>query len=197
MKTFLIEQKITPLANQYRVYAADDQGVKTALVAFAHQKRFAFKEKFTLYSDEGKQSAAFEVEARQVLDFGARYDVRDASGKVLGVVGKAFGASFLRSTWHIYEAGKEESPLVIVQERDATLAVIRRIWGMLPILGEIPFFVKYHFDFTEASSGKVIARHNKTTLLRDNYRLEIEDEAPVDWRVMVALGVMMDAMQSR
>ncbi len=44
MTQYFIEQKITPLANQYVVFDSNDEGDKAAVVAFAHQKRFAFKE---------------------------------------------------------------------------------------------------------------------------------------------------------
>ncbi len=77
------------------------------------------------------------------------------------------------------------------------LAVVRRLWGFLPIIGEIPFFIKYHFDFIDPKTGEVVGTYNKQTLFRDHYLLEIKDDKYIDWRVCVALGVMMDALQSR
>ncbi len=199
MTSFAIDQKIAPLANQYYVYELDAGGAKGKLLAFAHQKRFAWKEKFTFYTDESKQTVLVEVLARQAIDFGARYDVRDASGAVLGVVGKAFGASFLRSTWNIFAPGNETHPLVIVHERSQALAILRRVWGLLPIVGEIPFFVKYHFDFIDPDSKAVEGSYRKVTTIRDNYHLNADDTLlqKTDWRVLVSLGIMMDAMQGR
>lgn len=199
MKSFAIEQKIVPLANQYYVYDLDEAGEKGKLLAFAHQKRFAWKEKFTFYTNEAKASVLVEVQARQALDFGARYDVRDAAGTVLGVVGKVFGASVLRSTWNVFAPDKEEVPLVIARERSQALAIIRRVWELLPIIGEIPFFVKYHFDFIDAQTKAVEGNYQKTTTVRDHYQLNADDTLleKVDWRVLVSLGIMMDALQGR
>lgn len=199
MKIFYIHQKIKLVVNQYLVYAADDAGNEGELVAFVHQKRFALKEKLTFYSDESKQEVSFEVQARQVIDFGARYDIKDSDGQLLGTIGKAFGASLLRSTWHIFAPGHEDSPALIVRERSQALAIVRRVWEILPYIGDIPFFAKYHFDFTDPDSDKVLATYNKTTLFRDHYKLAIKDEAlnKFDERVFIAQGVMLDALQSR
>ncbi|HEX7260164.1 MAG TPA: hypothetical protein VF272_04515 [Candidatus Saccharimonadia bacterium] len=199
MKSFAIDQKIAPLANQYYVYELDVSGEKGKLLAFAHQKRFAWKEKFTFYADESKQKMLMEVQARQVMDFGARYDVRDAQGTVLGVIGKAFGASFLRSTWHVFTPDNETIPLVIARERSQALAIFRRLWELLPLIGEIPFFIKYHFELINPSDQTVYGSYEKVTTLRDHYRLSADDQLlqKTDWRVLVSLGIMMDALQGR
>ncbi len=199
MKTYLIQQKIQPLVNQYAVYEAGGDGQQGAMVAFAQQKRLALKEKITMYADDSKQQVAFELQARQVIDLGARYDVRDTEGNLLGTLGKNFKASLLNSTWNVFLPGEETSPVLVVRERSQGLAIARRIWGFVPFIGEFPFFMKYHFDFTDPASGNIVATYNKTTTFRDHYRLTIQDEAAgiIDWRVFVSLGVMMDALQSR
>ncbi len=168
-------------------------------MAFAEQKRFAFREKFTIYTDESKNSVLIEIQARTVMDLGARYDIKDASGQVLGVAGKAFGASLLKSTWNLYKPGQEDAPILVVKERSPVVAIFRRVWGFIPFIGEIPFFIKYHFDFIDPATNRVKASYDKTTTFKDHYRLEIQDDADaeLDWRVFVAMGVMLDALQSR
>jgi hypothetical protein len=118
---------------------------------------------------------------------------------VIGTIGKDFKSSLLRSTWHVFRPGEESAPALIVRERNANLAIIRRVWDFLPIVSEIPFFVKYHFDFINPADDTVVATYNKTTTLRDHYQLTVNDESTIgiDWRVLVGLGIMMDAMQSR
>lgn len=199
MPNYIIQQKITPLVNRYAIYAADANGQQGAMVAFTEQKRFAFKEMFTMYANEDKQQVLFTMQARQVLDFGARYDIRDAEGNALGVIGKNFKSSLLRSTWHMYRTGQEDAPAIVAQERSKPLAIIRRIWELLPYISDIPFFVKYHFDFTDPATEKIVASYEKQTTFRDHYLLKVSDEAAAmfDWRVYVSLGVAMDAMQSR
>lgn len=199
MQSFIIEQKIKPLVNQYAVFGTADDGSKGAMIAFAQQKRFAFKEAFTMYADDSKKEVTFTAKARQVMDFGARYDVTDANGNVLGTIGKAFKSSLLRSTWHVYAPGKEDTPLLVVQERSKGLAIFRRIWDFIPYIGDIPFLLKYHFDMTDPDNGQVAATYEKTTLWRDHYRLQVigGPAEAVDSRVLLSLGILLDAMQSR
>jgi uncharacterized protein YxjI len=196
MKVFYIHQKITAFANQYQIYEAngDQPG---PLIAFAHQKRLAIREKFLFYTDETKQQLAFSVQARNVMEIAGTYDVRDEREEVLGVLQKQFKASLLRSTWQVQTASQQ--PLATVQERSIPIAIFRRLWSFIPYIGDLPFFMLYHFDFLKPETTEVIARYNKTTLLRDHYRLEIEDELAksIDWRVLVAQGVALDALQSR
>lgn len=200
MKTYLIQQKIKPLVNQYAVYeAAADSLEPGAMIGFAQQKRLALKEKFTVYTGEDKQAVAFEFQARSIMDFGARYDITDADGNIIGTVGKNFKSSLLRSTWQVFRPGQEDTPALVVQERSLPLAIGRRVWGLLPYIGDIPFFLKYNFDFTDPSNQQVVATYNKTTTFRDHYVLILQDNCPadIDPRVFIALGIMMDALQSR
>ena len=198
MQQFVIEQKVTAFANQYRIYRADESGEKGEQVGFAHQKRFAFKEKFDVYTDESKSTVLFSAQARQVIDLGARYDVTDANGRLLGVLGKDFKSSLARSTWQIFDI-KEDAPLAIARERSKAVAFWRRLWAWLPEVGEWPFPIRYHFDFIRPEDEQTIGSLEKTKLLYDHYLLKADDSLlkQSDWRVLVALGIMLDALQSR
>jgi hypothetical protein len=63
----VVEQKITAFTNQYRVFGANPDGTKASLIAFAQQKRLAFKEKVSFYSDETKQNLVFTFRAEKFL----------------------------------------------------------------------------------------------------------------------------------
>ncbi len=199
MKSFIIEQKITAFVNRYIVFDVDDHGGKGQVVAFAEQKRLAFREKFTVFTTEDKDTVLCTIQARQVLDFGARYDISDENGETLGVTGKDFKASLFRSTWHMYAPRAEDKPLVIVRERSMALAIFRRAWEIVPYISELPFFVKYHFDFVDPASQELEGSLDKTALLRDHYRLNLDDSLleHLDWRVYISQAILLDALQSR
>lgn len=199
MKTYLIKQKIRPIVNQYAIYERDATFGEETMFAFIQQKRFTMREKFVAYTDETKQEVSFEIKSRQVLDFGARYDVADAAGTPLGVIGKDFKSSLLRSTWHIFQPGAEDRPALVVQERNKNFALIRRAWEILPFISEFPLLMRYHFDFINPQSNQVNATYNKTTLLLDQYELNVTGGVAetMDPRVLIALGIMMDALQGR
>ncbi|MGW2306317.1 hypothetical protein [Streptomyces sp. NPDC001809] len=189
---FLVRQKVTPMANRYLVHTAAADGSEGELVAFAHQKRMALKEQVTFYTDESQRQVLFTFKARQVIDLGATYDVHGASGTRLGSFRKNFGASLLRSTWHLSSEGAEGE--TTGQERSEGIALLRRAWEFLPFTDLLPFVVPYHFDFTE--SGRAVMSVDKVFGLRDRYVLDIADPE-LDRRLAIAQAVALDALQSR
>lgn len=196
-----IEQKITPFANQYKIFGADESGNQSGLTAFAQQKRLAFKEKVTFYTDEQKMATAFTFRAEKVFDIHGRYIVEDESGQCVGMFKKEFKQSFITSTWKILD--RDGNELFTLTESSTALALFRRYSSWIPIVGDIidlvTMFLKYHFVFKKPTSEEVDGRYQKTTLFRDHYVLSMTDEAYArcDWRVLAAMGVGLDALQSR
>jgi hypothetical protein len=196
-----IDQKITAFVNKYKVLGVTETGEKAGLVAMAQQKRIAFKEKVTFYSDEQKSQEAFTFRAEKVLDVHGRYFVEDMNGQVIGMFKKQFKQSLLISTWTLMDANGTE--VFTVRESNEVLAAFRRFAGFIPIFGDIVDFVlnfiKYHFAFTDIATGQQVGKYEKVTLFRDQYVLHMTDEAysKLDWRVLAAMGVGLDALQSR
>lgn len=196
----IIEQKITPFANQYRIFSVDPSGGKGDLVAYAQQKRMAFKEKVRFYSDEQKQHEIFGFRAEKVLDVHGKYFVEDTEGNVIGSFQKAFKKSLFNSTWNIPD---ENAPTVTISETNKALAVVRRVLGILPVIGDfadiIMIFFLIHFTFADSKTGEIIGHYRKTKRLRDHYELSMTDEvySSQDWRVWAAMAVGLDALQSR
>ena len=189
---YVVRQRITPVANVYEVLAGP--GGERGLVAYVRQKRLKLREEIVFYADEEQRQPLFRVKARKVIDLGARYDVTDAAGMRVRVFGKAFAASLARSTWIVF-APDERTELVPVQERSALGAIVRRVWEVLPWIGEVPFPVRYHFDLL--AGGRVVATYDKITRFRDHYRLTLLEPPPVDPRVLLGVAVALDALQSR
>ena len=198
---FIVEQKITAFVNKYKVLSTNEAGEAGQLIALAQQKRLAFKEKVIFYSDEQKTATAFTFRAEKVMDVHGRYFVEDANGQVLGMFKKEFAKSLLNSTWKVMDANGTE--VFLVKESNQTIAVLRRFIGFVPFIGDLLDlalnFVKYHFSFIDVSTNQETGQYKKTKLFRDHYSLSMTDEsfARVDWRVIAAMGVALDALQSR
>ena len=75
---FVVKQKLTMMINRYEVSESDEAGNPTRLMALAEQKRMAFKEQVTFYSDDTKTRPVFSFKARKAIDLGSGYDVYDA-----------------------------------------------------------------------------------------------------------------------
>jgi uncharacterized protein YxjI len=182
-----VRQKITAFVNRYIVTVPTASGEEGEQVAFVEQKRLAFREEVTFFTDESKTTPLFKFKARQILDVGATYDVTAADGTPIGTFRKDFKKSLLRSTWHL-----EQGDLVAVgSERSQLIAILRRVWDLFE---DLPFFFKYHFDFV--SGDKPVMSVDKTALIRDRYLIDIK-EPTLDRRLAIAMAVALDALQSR
>ncbi len=196
IERFTVRQKITMMVNRYEVRAVDAAGAEGPLIAFAQQKRMAFKEEVTFYTDESRTQPVFSFKARKRLDLAATYDVTDAGGAALGWFRKDFGKSLMRSTWHLGAADGLEA---IGSERSKNIAIARRVWEFVPLASEIPAPFTFHFDFT-APDGTVVLISERQRSLRDRYDVRLPVAANgwrLDWRVGAAMAVALDALQGR
>lgn len=189
---FYVRQKITLMVNRYVVTAANPDGSEGPVLAFAQQKRMAFKEQVTFYTDETKSRPVFSCKARHGLDVRAGHDVYDEIGRPLGYFKKEFGASLLRSTWQLEGPGL----LARGQERRKVIAILRRIWGLIPFLGEVWVPFVFHFDFTDSATGALVMSSERRRSIRDRYVISVPDPR-LDFRVAASMAVALDALQSR
>ncbi len=198
---FIVQQKITAFTNKYQIFDVNEAGEGTTLRAFAQQKRLALKEKVTFYNDEAKTSTEFTFRAEKLLDVHGHYFVEDATGTCIGMFKKEFARSLLNSTWKVMDAQGNE--VFQIKESNQYLALARRFIGVVPIVGDLmelaTDLIKYHFVFIDSSNGEIVGKYQKKTLFRDHYTFSMTDEAfsKIDWRVLAAMGVGLDALQSR
>lgn len=190
MNVFHMHQKATLAVNRYEIFA-DNGGEPGELVAFVEQKRLALKEQVTVYADVGRSRVLAGFRARKVVDLGSGYDVTDGDGHPVGSFRKDFGKSLANSTWHLHQRGVQ---VATGRERSAGVALLRRVWDLLPLVDAIPFPFRYHFDFT--CDGRPVFAVDKKTWVRDHYLIRI-DAPEVDRRLVIAQAIAVDALQSR
>jgi hypothetical protein len=189
---FFVTQRITVMVNRYEVRAANPDGSEGDLLAVAEQKRMKLKEEVVFYADEARSRPVFSFKARQRLDVHAWHDVLDEHGTVLGSFAKKFGASLLRSTWELSAPDVE----AVGRERRPVLAVVRRVWDLIPFLGEVWVPFVFHFDFCDTATGAPVLVSERRKAIRDRYDVRVPDPR-VDFRVAAAMAVALDALQSR
>jgi uncharacterized protein YxjI len=193
---FTIKQKVTMMVNRYEIRSVDASGGEGPLIAIAQQKRMAFKEQVTFYADEARTQSVFGFKARQRIDLSATYDVTDGGGTSIGSFRKEFGKSLLRSSWQLTTADGLQATGT---ERSPNVAIARRLWDFIPVLGDIASPFLFHFDFT-ASDGSIVLSSVRKRSLRDRYDVELPPTPNgwrLDWRVGAAMAVALDALQAR
>jgi catechol 2,3-dioxygenase-like lactoylglutathione lyase family enzyme len=182
IERFAVRQKLTMMVNRYAVHALGPDDELGPLLAVAQQKRLAFKEQVTFFTDDSRSTPVFSFKARQAIDLGATYDVMDAAGQPVGLFKKDFASSLLRSTWNLEAAGVSARG----QERNALVAVVRRVVNL-------PF--AYHFDFHDPAGNLVLSVERQFSL-RDRYTVTVPG-GQLDGRVAAAMAVGLDALQGR
>jgi hypothetical protein len=183
VSTFFLKQKFAMTTNRYELFAANPDGSFGHLMGLAEQKRLAFKEQVTFYSDQSKSRPVFGFKARAVMDLNSGYDVTDEAGAQIGFFRKDFGASLMRSTFHIEGPGYAGRG----QERSQAVALIRRFTEVA--------FLPIHFDFVTPDGAPLLSVERQSTV-RDKYTVRVPDER-VDFRVAAAVAVGLDALMQR
>jgi hypothetical protein len=189
---FFIRQRITVMVNRYEIRAANPDGSEGQLMALAEQKRMKLKEEVIFYADESKTRPVFSFKARQRLDVHAEHDVFDEYGRPLGYFSKQFAASLLRSTWNLVTPAFQS----VGRERRPVIAILRRIWELIPWLGEIWVPFVFHFDFVDTATGQTVLVSERQKAIRDRYDVTVPDPR-LDFRVAACMAVALDALQSR
>ena len=201
LSEFLLRQRVTVMVNRYEVYAPASPGTGSKeegdLLVFVEQRRMKLKEEINFFADREKTEKLFSVKAEKAFDPRGTYQLLDPSGAVIARFKKNFAQSFARSTWHLQDVAGNETGMA--QERNLFAALFRRYITLVPYIGEILGLmpIAYNFDFF-APDGTREAVLERLWSIRDRYRLTVEDAGrDLDRRLLVAISICMDALQSR
>jgi uncharacterized protein YxjI len=153
------------------------------------------REQINFFRDESQSQPLMRIQAKKVFEFRGRSEVQLPDGTVIGYLQKVFGTSLVRSTWQLLDpngnvvAGAQESSMFI--------AVLRRVWGFLPYVSNIPFLLPFHFDIT--IQDRTVGKYRRIWAWRDRYVMDLsgDPERWIDRRVAMAFCIALDALQDR
>ena len=152
---------------------------------YVRQKLFRLKEAINVYSDASMQHVKLKIQARNVIDFSATYDVTDeATQERVGSFSRKGFRSMLRDTWTIHDVDGLE--IGHIREDSTLLAVIRRV-----LLKLIP--QTFHVSINGTEVGIIKQRFNIFKLV---YDVSIKPEH-LDPRLGVAATVLLMAIEGR
>lgn len=118
---YLIRRKVFSfLGAKFHIYSNTG-----TLLGFCHQKAFKLKEDIRVYTDETKSCELVSIQARNIIDFSACYDVFDpATGALLGSWRRKGWNSLIRDKWEMLDpCGNKIADL---NEDSMGMALIRR-----------------------------------------------------------------------
>ena len=90
-----------------------------------NSKLAKLREDIRVYSDENKSQEVLSIQARQIIDFSAAYDVVDtAMNQKIGTLRRKGWSSILRDEWQVLDAN--ENQIGVLFEDSMGLALLRR-----------------------------------------------------------------------
>jgi uncharacterized protein YxjI len=175
--SFVARQKIFTFAPQFFIH--DQQG---QVLAFLRKKVFSWKDDIRVFTDATQSFELLRIKGRQVIDFGASFDVTDSlSGDKAGTLRRRGWKSILRAEWDILDANEME--IGKVREDSAFLAAVRRLVTRLIPQG-------YTFEL----HGRTVGRAQRTwNLFVPTMRVDFTPDPgkSLDRRLLVAAIVLL------
>jgi len=143
--------KLLALASQ--IYVRDANG---NLLGYVKQKLLKLKEDINVFADENQTQLLYNIKADRVIDFSAKYNFTDASGKLLGSIKRQGMRSLWRTNYQISDA--DDRQLMEIHEENAWVKVIDALVGEIPIVG---MFTGYLFN-----PAYIVSREDKSSVAR-------------------------------
>lgn len=182
--SYLLRRQTLALTGKFRFY--DPMG---NLVMFSEQKMFRLREDIRVYSDENKTQEVLSIQARQIVDFSAAYDVVDTVlNQKIGALRRKGWRSLLRDEWEVLDAG--DNVIGMLFEDSAGLALLRRL-----LLGSL---LPQNYDMTLGETRVADLRQN-FHLFRYELSLDfsMDPSQRLDRRIGIAAGILLATVEGK
>ncbi len=187
-------EKYTIRRKVFKVFGAafhvyDAQG---AVVGYCKQKAMKLREDIRLYTDESCSKELLVLRARQVIDFGATYDVTTPAGDAIASLRrKGMKSSFIRDEWLVLDANNEQ--VAIIREQGSIAPLARRY------VDHIAFLLPQKFDVMRGEQAPPIAtlrQHFSPFVYRLGVAIHSDDEV-IDDLTLLAAACLIAAIEGR
>jgi uncharacterized protein YxjI len=176
---FPLELNFKKIALSPQVSVRDASG---QVVLYTKQKAFKLKEAVTIFADAEQTRPLYTINADRVLDFNAKYNIADVSGRSLGAVARKGRKSIWRAEYEVLDGGV---PSMTIREENSWVKVADALFGELPIAG---IFSGYVFNptylLTNASGTPLMRLSKQPAFMQGKFRIE-------------KLGVMSESEETR
>lgn len=183
-RSYVIRRKFFKIfGNAFHIY--DPLG---NVAFYSKMKAFKLKEDLRLYTGEDMRTEVLAIRARQILDFGATYDVVDSvTGERVGAIRRKAFKSVIRDEWLLLDEGDRE--IGTVQEDSLLLALLRRF-----VVNLIPQ------SWSATVHGQPAAeyrQHFNPFILKITADFSGDVSGVLDRRLGIALAVLLNAIEGR
>lgn len=183
---YTIRAKVFDLVPQF--FITDQQG---QMVGYCRQKLFRFKEEIVLYTDRTRESELLRIKARQIIDFGATYDVRLPNGQSIGSLRrKGLKSTFVRDEWLVLD--EQGGQIGTLQEDSTFRALLRRT------IDAAAAFMPQKFHLRDMAGREIaIFRQHFNPFVFKLGIAVLEDHDQLDDLMLIAIGVLTAIIEGR
>ena len=181
---YLLRRQAIALTGKFRFY--DPAG---RLVMFSEQKMFRLKEDIRIYGDESKTQEVLSIQARQIMDFSAAYDVVDTQmNQKVGALRRKGWSSLVRDEWEVLDAS--DNVIARLFEDSVGLALLRRL-----LLGS---WLPQNYDIA-MGEARVADLKQRFNLFRYEMDLDfsMDPSSRLDRRIGIAAAVLLATVEGK
>lgn len=183
--------KLIALASQ--IYIRDADGI---LIGYVKQKLLKLKEDINVFADESQTRHLYNIKADRVLDFSARYNFTDHSGKFLGAVKRRGMRSLWRSSYEIFDSASNQ--VMQISEEKAWVKLVDALVGEIPVLGMFTGYVFHPAYIVSGLDGNTLARVQKQpAFFESKFRMTEHGQLSDEEERLVLLSVLTMVLLER
>lgn len=184
LSRYIVRRKILKVfGGAFHIYDPDER-----LVFYSELKAFKLKEDIRLFTGEDMRTEVLRIQARQMLDIAATYDVYDsASGAKVGALRRKGLKSIFKDEWLVLDANDRELGRIV--EDSLALALIRRFLTNL-----IP--QKYYAEVRGKEVCTMKQRFNPFVMKLD-LDFSADPKRTLDRRLGIAATILLCAIEGR
>jgi uncharacterized protein YxjI len=181
---YLLKRQVFALTGKLRLYNPNDE-----LVLYVEQKMFRLREDIRVFGDESKTQELLLIQARNIIDFSAAYDVIEAAnGQKAGALRRKGLKSMFRDEWEVLDAA--DQPIGMLFEDSVGQALLRRF-----LLGS---FLPQNYDLT-IGEQRVADLRQKFNLFSYQMILDFSMDTAnkLDRRLGIAAGILLAIIEGK
>ena len=179
---YLVRRRVlTLLGAKFEIFDAQER-----LVLFSQQKAFKLREDIRIFTDETMKEERITIQARNIVDFGAAYDVVDSPSKQkIGTLRRKGLMSLLRDAWEILDAN--DRMIGTIKEDSQFMALLRRL--ITPLIPQ-----SFHAEVGGRSAARFKQRFNPFV---GKLEVTLEEGSLLDARLALAAAILLMAVEGR
>lgn len=183
--------KLLALASQ--IYVRDANG---SLLGYVKQKLLKLKEDINVFADENQTQLLFNIKADRMIDFSARYNFTDSSGRFLGSIKRQGMRSLWKTHYQISDAGNQQ--ILEIREENAWVKVIDALIGEIPVIG---MFTGYMFNpayiVSRTDNTPIVRLQKQSAFFESKFEISTQAQLLQSEESLVLLGVLTMTLLER